>query len=204
MRGHPNLKTRTELNGETEVREKEVPMEENLRTYVVSPTLVVSRRCTRKEKGKGVVRKEVPPERDQVPSAGIRIMVYVEKPAKVLAVSSDTEEDPLAMEKVTKRVVEDIVGEAVAPQKVVSPRTSTGTVILETGKDPSAEEIQSQVLNAADVLCGHVQPLLQYLDLKREKYTGTTNNGSYVELVRYRMRAKVATTSAVAAKERQL
>ncbi|OAE29941.1 hypothetical protein AXG93_773s1820 [Marchantia polymorpha subsp. ruderalis] len=76
----------------------------------------------------------------------------LEKPAEVLAVSSDTKEDTVALEKVVERVVEDVVGEAFAPQKVVSPRTSTGTVTLESGEDPLAEETQSQVLSAANVM----------------------------------------------------
>ncbi|OAE23090.1 hypothetical protein AXG93_2590s1000 [Marchantia polymorpha subsp. ruderalis] len=37
--------------------------------------------------------------------------------------------------------------------KVASSRTSTDTVILETGEEPLAEETQSPVLGAADVLC---------------------------------------------------
>lgn len=83
------------------------------------------------------------------------------------------------------------------------PWTSTRIVILEPGEDSSAEETQSQVLNAVDVLCGQVLPLLQYLDRKSGKYAGTTTNRSYVELVCNRMRAKMATTSAASAKERQ-
>lgn len=59
----------------------------------------------------------------------------LERPVKVLAVSSDTEEDPVALKKVVKRAVEDVGAEAFAPQKVRSPWTSTGTVILESGKD---------------------------------------------------------------------
>ncbi|OAE31242.1 hypothetical protein AXG93_2356s1070 [Marchantia polymorpha subsp. ruderalis] len=50
----------------------------------------------------------------------------------------------------------------------------------------------------------NVIPLLRYFNSKFEKYVGTTNNGSYLELVRNRSRTKVATTSAAAAKQRQL
>lgn len=85
----------------------------------------------------------------------------------------------------------------------MSSRTSTGTIILETGEDTSAEETLSQVLNVADVVCGQVLQLLQSLDSKRGKYAGTTNNRSYVELVRNRTRAKVEVTSAALAKEQQ-
>ncbi|OAE28922.1 hypothetical protein AXG93_1981s1000 [Marchantia polymorpha subsp. ruderalis] len=129
--------------------------------------------------------------------------VPVEKPAEVLVVSSDIEKDPMALEKIAERVVEDIVKKIAASQKVMSPQTSTGTVILETSEDPLAEEIQSQGLNAADVLCGQVIPLLRYFDSKLEKYAGTTTR-SYVELVRNKTRAKMAATSAEPTKERQL
>lgn len=152
--GRPNLEAGTELNEETLGREKEVPVTKDLRTFAVSPTPLVSRRATRKEKGKAIMTEDVPPRRDQVTSAGIRMRVPLETPADVLAMSSDTEEDPVALEKVVERIVEDVVGETAAPQKVMSPRTSTGTVILETGEDPSAKEIKSQVLNAVDVHYG--------------------------------------------------
>ncbi|OAE22513.1 hypothetical protein AXG93_4855s1060 [Marchantia polymorpha subsp. ruderalis] len=62
---------------------------------------------------------------------------------------------------------------------MASPETSMGTVILETGKNPLAEEIKLEGINVADVLSGQVIPLL-------------------------RTRVKVATTQAVAEKERQL
>ncbi|OAE20308.1 hypothetical protein AXG93_1084s1000 [Marchantia polymorpha subsp. ruderalis] len=56
-------------------------------------------------------------------------------------------------EEVSEKAIENAGGEAYGPQKVASPRTSTGTVILETGEDHSAEEAQSQAFSAADVLC---------------------------------------------------
>ncbi|OAE32794.1 hypothetical protein AXG93_4893s1000 [Marchantia polymorpha subsp. ruderalis] len=100
--------------------------------------------------------REVPVAKDlricAVPSVGIRRKVPLKKPAEVLTVSSDTEEDPVALEKVAERVVE-------------------GASIT---------------------------------SVQRGKYAGTINNGSFVEQVRNRTRAKVATTSAPAAKERQL
>lgn len=84
----------------------------------------------------------------------------------MLTVSSDMEEDPVALEKIVERVVEGVAEEATAQQPVASPRTFTGTVILETREDPSAEEIKLEGINAADVLFGQVVPLLQYLDSK--------------------------------------
>ncbi|OAE20448.1 hypothetical protein AXG93_913s1010 [Marchantia polymorpha subsp. ruderalis] len=101
--------------------------------------------------------EEVPPRRDEVSSAGIRMKTPLKRTAKVFAVSSDTKEDPTALEKIIESAVEDVSGEACEPQKVKSPRTSAGTVILETGKDPTAEEAQSQVFSAADVLCGQIE-----------------------------------------------
>ncbi|OAE23999.1 hypothetical protein AXG93_4541s1010 [Marchantia polymorpha subsp. ruderalis] len=89
-----------------------------------------------------------------------------------------------------------------AEARVASPRTSTGTVILETGEDSSAEEIQSEGVNTADVLCGQVIPLLGYLNSKLGKYVRTINVGSYVELVRNKTRVKMATAHAVVDKER--
>lgn len=80
------------------------------------------------------------------------------------------------------------------------PQTSTRTVILETGKDTLTEENKSEGVNATDVLCGQVIPLLWYLNSKLGKYARTTNVGSYVELVRNRMRGKMATAHIVAKK----
>lgn len=110
----------------------------------------------------------------------------------------------MAPEKIAERVVEGVEGEITAHPPVASPRTSTGTVIFETGEDLSAEEIQSGGVNVADVLCGQVVPLLRYLDGKVRKYAGSITVGSYVKLVRNRTQAKVATTHVVAEKERQL
>ncbi|OAE29486.1 hypothetical protein AXG93_1433s1040 [Marchantia polymorpha subsp. ruderalis] len=80
---------------------------------------------------------------------------------QVLAVSSNTEEDLVVLEQVAAKAVEDVEAAESGSQKVASPRTFTGTVILKTGKDPSAEEVQSQVLSAADMLCVQVFLLLQ-------------------------------------------
>ncbi|OAE29012.1 hypothetical protein AXG93_3036s1410 [Marchantia polymorpha subsp. ruderalis] len=155
--GRSNPEAGAELNVETVVREKEVPVEKDRQTCVVSTTPLVTRRATRKEKYKAIMTEEVPIGRDQVTSAGTRMRVPLEMPAEVLAVSSDTEEDTLALQKIVERVVEDVV-----------------------------------------------IPLLRYLANKREKNAGTTNNGSYVELVRNRTQAKTTATSAAATKERQL
>ncbi|OAE31784.1 hypothetical protein AXG93_2355s1000 [Marchantia polymorpha subsp. ruderalis] len=92
----------------------------------------------------------------------------------------------------------------VEARPVSSPQTSMGTVIFETGDNPSAEEIQLEGVNAADVLCGQVIPLLRYLDSKLGKYARPTNVGSYVELVRNKTRVKVAKAHAVVEKQKQL
>ncbi|OAE18878.1 hypothetical protein AXG93_3022s1020 [Marchantia polymorpha subsp. ruderalis] len=109
--------------------------------------------------------EDVPLGRDKVPLVGIRMKAPFERPAEVLAMSSDTKEDLVALEKVAMRAIEDVGGEAFALQKVL--------------------------------------PLLQYLDLKCAKYAGSATNRSYMELVRNRTRAKVAASSAAAAKEQQ-
>ncbi|OAE22807.1 hypothetical protein AXG93_496s1020 [Marchantia polymorpha subsp. ruderalis] len=79
-----------------------------------------------------------------------------------------------------------------------------GTVTLETGEDPLAEDIQSEGINAADLLCGKVMPLLRYLDIKLGKYGGPSNVESYVELVRNMTRMKVAAARAIVKKDKQL
>lgn len=84
--------------------------------------------------------EDVPLGRDKVPLVGIRMKAPFERPAEVLAMSSDTKEDLVALEKVAMRAIEDVGGEAFALQKVMSPRMSTGTVILEPSEDPSVEE----------------------------------------------------------------
>lgn len=68
-------------------------------------------------------------------------------------------------------------------QPGTSHQTSTRTVILEIGEDTLAEEIQSGGINAADVKCGPVMPLLWYLDSKMKKYARPSTIKSYVELV---------------------
>ncbi|OAE26261.1 hypothetical protein AXG93_3667s1050 [Marchantia polymorpha subsp. ruderalis] len=105
-----------------------------------------------------------------------------EKKIEVLIVSSDTEEDPVSLEKIVDRVVEGVAREATLQQPVASELTSMGTIILEIIEDPSMEEIQSGGINAADVMCGQVMPLLRYLDSKLEKYVGSTTVGSYMKL----------------------
>ncbi|OAE31812.1 hypothetical protein AXG93_1838s1220 [Marchantia polymorpha subsp. ruderalis] len=168
----------------TAFREKEAPAGKKPKTTEVKSTPVEPSWATRKDKGKAVLTEEVPSRQDEVPSAGITMKTYRERTAEVLAVSSDIEEDPLALEEVVAKAVEDVGVAEGEPQKVASPRTSTGTVIRETDEDPSAEEAQSQAHNAADMLCVQVLPLLQYLDRKREKYAEATTTVSYMKIVK--------------------
>ncbi|OAE31002.1 hypothetical protein AXG93_1502s1020 [Marchantia polymorpha subsp. ruderalis] len=123
--------------------------------------------------------------------------------AEVLVVSSNTEEDTVALEEVAAKTVEDVGEAECGPHKMASPQTSSATVILEKGEDPSAEESQSQAPSAANMLCVQVLPLLQYLDRKREKYAEASTTESYVEIIRNRKRIKVAAAAEVAAKERK-
>ncbi|OAE32243.1 hypothetical protein AXG93_1089s1080 [Marchantia polymorpha subsp. ruderalis] len=80
----------------------------------------------------------------------------LERIAKVLVVSSDIEKDLVFMEIVIEKAIENAGGEAYGPQKVGSPRTSTGRVILETGEDPSTQEAQLQDADKGDNdFCGY-------------------------------------------------
>ncbi|OAE24378.1 hypothetical protein AXG93_4343s1470 [Marchantia polymorpha subsp. ruderalis] len=96
--------------------------------------------------------EEGTPKRNQVPSAKAKVSASSGKPLEVLTVSSDTEEDPVALQKIAEEEVEGIAGKATAQQPMTSPRTSTERVILETGEDPSAKEIQSERINVGNVL----------------------------------------------------
>ncbi|OAE23106.1 hypothetical protein AXG93_2403s1000 [Marchantia polymorpha subsp. ruderalis] len=78
----------------------------------------------------------------------------------------------MALDEVAAKVVEDVCVAKCEPQKVASPQTFTGIVILKT-----------------------------YLDKKQEKYAEATIPGSYVEIVRNRTRIKVVAAIEVAAKE---
>ncbi|OAE23326.1 hypothetical protein AXG93_1164s1000 [Marchantia polymorpha subsp. ruderalis] len=111
--------------------------------------------------------------------------------------------NPAALEEVVAKAVDDVGGVACGPQKVVTSRTSIGTVTLETGEEPSAEEAQSQALSVANILCVHVLSLLQYLNRKREKCANATTTRFCVEIVCNRTRTKVAAVVAVAVKERK-
>ncbi|OAE21953.1 hypothetical protein AXG93_242s1360 [Marchantia polymorpha subsp. ruderalis] len=113
-RGRPTPEAGAKLNM---MREKEAPVKKERWTSAVSPTPVVSSRVTRKEKGKAIMTEEVPPGRDEITSAGIRMKTPLERPAEVLTMSSNIEDDPVALEKVFERAVEDVGGEACGPQK---------------------------------------------------------------------------------------
>ncbi|OAE27677.1 hypothetical protein AXG93_3137s1170 [Marchantia polymorpha subsp. ruderalis] len=167
--GRPDSKVVAELEAETAVAEKYVPFEKYLLTSVVRPTPVVKHRATRKEKGKAIMTEEGTLGRDQVHSAEAKVRISLEKSAEVLKVSSDTEEDPVALKKIAMKIGDDIEGDTSAQPLVASPRTSTGTVILKTGEDSLAEEIQSKGVNVADVLCGQVIRLLRYLNRKETR-----------------------------------
>ncbi|OAE32870.1 hypothetical protein AXG93_3052s1000 [Marchantia polymorpha subsp. ruderalis] len=80
---------------------------------------------------------------------------------EVLTVSSNTEENPVALEEVAAKAVEDVAATESGLQKVISPQTSTYTVILEMDEEASADESQSPVLGAADLLSVQVLPLLK-------------------------------------------
>ncbi|OAE24749.1 hypothetical protein AXG93_1800s1000 [Marchantia polymorpha subsp. ruderalis] len=160
--------------------------------------------ASKKEKGKKVVTEEGIQDRNPGPSTEAVISALLEKTLEVLTVSLDTEVDPVSLEKIVDRVVEDVARETTTQQPVASPQTSTGTIILEIGEDPLAEEIQSKGINAVDMLCGQVVTLLRNLDSKLDKYARSSNVGSYVELVCNRTRVKVAAANSIVEKVESL
>ncbi|OAE24821.1 hypothetical protein AXG93_1988s1260 [Marchantia polymorpha subsp. ruderalis] len=184
---------------------EEVVMANEVNSYFEEErsTPVEPSRASKEDKGKVVMIEDVPLRRNEVPVESTRTKVPREQAAEVLTMSPDTKADPVALEEVTAKAVEDVAAAESGAQKVVSSRTSTNTVILETGEEPSADETQSPVLGAADLLSVQVLPLLQYLDRKREKYAEGRTNESYVEIVRNQTRMKVAVAAEVAAKERR-
>ncbi|OAE18236.1 hypothetical protein AXG93_2027s1000 [Marchantia polymorpha subsp. ruderalis] len=109
-------------------------------------------RASRKEKGKAVLTEDIPLKRWDVPRERTQRERPEEEAAEILTVSSDTEEDPVALEEVAAKAVEDVAAAEWKPPKVTSPRTSTDTVILKPGEEPSAEETQSTALGAVEVL----------------------------------------------------
>lgn len=89
-------------------REKEVPMGKKPGITEAQPTPAKTQRASKKDKGKAVSTEEVPPRQDEVPSEGIKMRVPRERAAEVLIVSSDTEEDSVALEEVAAMFVEDM------------------------------------------------------------------------------------------------
>ncbi|OAE32018.1 hypothetical protein AXG93_3733s1000 [Marchantia polymorpha subsp. ruderalis] len=113
-RGRPTREAGAEVNT---VREKEAPTEKGPRTSEVRLTTVASSRTTRKDKGKDVLIEEVPPTHDEVSLAGIKMKTPLKRIAEVLAVLSDSEEDPTALEEVVARAVEGAGGAECGPLK---------------------------------------------------------------------------------------
>ncbi|OAE28699.1 hypothetical protein AXG93_2091s1060 [Marchantia polymorpha subsp. ruderalis] len=80
-------------------------------------------------------------------------------------------------------------------QSMPSVQVSSGTVDLDCDKESSSEDSKSVGLSAADMLGERIIPLLRYLDVKMAKYAELAIADSYVELIRSRTRAKVATSA---------
>ncbi|OAE25778.1 hypothetical protein AXG93_4368s2390 [Marchantia polymorpha subsp. ruderalis] len=70
--------------------------------------------------------------------------------------------------------------------------------VARTKRKLETEETQSGGINATDVLCKKLVPLLCYLDEKLEKYAGSCDVGSYVKLVRNMTCVKVAAATMTA------
>ncbi|OAE30476.1 hypothetical protein AXG93_942s1190 [Marchantia polymorpha subsp. ruderalis] len=130
-----------------------------------------SRRAFEKSRAsRAILTEDVPLKRRYVPEEKTQWEEPRAEAAEVLTVSSDTKEDPVALEEVAAKAVEDVAAAEGEPQKATSSWTSTDTIILEKSEEPSVEKTQSAALNAVDVLSVQVLLLLQYLDWKREKY----------------------------------
>ncbi|OAE29001.1 hypothetical protein AXG93_3036s1280 [Marchantia polymorpha subsp. ruderalis] len=111
------------------------------------------------------------------------INFYKEKVRSELpAELSNTAEDPTSLEKLVDRVVKDVGRTITEQQPVPSTQMPSGTVDLDSGEGPPAEEYKSVELSAADMLGEQVIPLLRYLDGKMAKYTEPAIAVSYVEL----------------------
>ncbi|OAE29585.1 hypothetical protein AXG93_4003s1060 [Marchantia polymorpha subsp. ruderalis] len=98
-----------------------------------------------KNKGKVILTEDVPLKRRGEPEERTQREGPRAEAAELLSVYSDTEEDPVALEEVAAKAVEDMAAAECEPQKGTSHRTSTYTIILEKGEEPSAEETQSAV-----------------------------------------------------------
>ncbi|OAE27978.1 hypothetical protein AXG93_1062s1100 [Marchantia polymorpha subsp. ruderalis] len=188
---------------EKPAKSKDEPIMKKSCTEKGRSTFVEKSQASRRDKGKAILNEDIPLKRRDVPEERTQREGPWAEAAEVLTMSLDTEEDPMALEEVAAKAVEDVAATESEPQKVTSPRTSTDTIILEKGKEPSAEETQSATLGAIDVLSVQVLPLLQYLDRKREKYAEGNPSESYVEIVRNWTRAKRELALEFAAKERR-
>ncbi|OAE22206.1 hypothetical protein AXG93_1248s1000 [Marchantia polymorpha subsp. ruderalis] len=133
-------------------KEKEKSVGKKLRVIEERSTPVEPPRASKKDKGKAILFEEDPLRWNEVPVESIQMKVPREQVAEVLTMYSDTEEDPVALEEVAAKAVEDVAVAESGPQKVISPWTSTDTIILETGEEPSAEETQSPIMGAANLL----------------------------------------------------
>ncbi|OAE22932.1 hypothetical protein AXG93_2284s1000 [Marchantia polymorpha subsp. ruderalis] len=188
---------------EKAARGKKEPIMKKSCTEEDRSTSVEKSQASRRDKGKAIVSEDVPLKRRDVTQERTQRWEPCDQAVEVLTVSSDTEEDPVIIEEIAAKAVEDVATAESEQEKVTSPRTSTDTIILEKGEVPSAEETQSPVLGAVNVLSVQVLPLLQYLDRKREKYPEGNPSESYVEIARNQMRVKRELALEVAAKEQR-
>lgn len=111
---------------------------------------------------------------------------------------SDTSQHPTSLEELVDSAVEDVGRMMMKQQSMPSVQVSSGTVDLDCDKESSSEDSKSVGLSAADMLGERIIPLLRYLDVKMAKYAELAIADSYVELIRSRTRAKVATSAEVA------
>ncbi|OAE32877.1 hypothetical protein AXG93_3052s1070 [Marchantia polymorpha subsp. ruderalis] len=108
--------TREAGTGRNTVRKKEASAGKRPLTSEVRSTPIEPSRATKKDKGKAVLTKEVPPKQDKVPSACIRMKISRNRTVEVLALLSDTKQDPAALEKAVARAVESVLQKRLAEE----------------------------------------------------------------------------------------
>lgn len=125
---------------EKAVKEKENSMRKKPCITEDQSTAVEQSRASKKDKGNAILTEDVLLRQNEVLVESTRTKDPREEAVEVLTVSLDTEEDLVALEEVAAKAVEDVAAAKSGPQKVISPRTSTDTVILEMDEEPSADD----------------------------------------------------------------
>lgn len=172
-------------------------LEKDLWTSKVRPLAVVKRQATRKKNGKAIMTEEVISGRNQGKSSFGEACRSADSVIGHRGGPDGPEE--YSIENSGRRSGRDYCAATVGVISDVHGNSYIGDGRVFFSRRDSVGKV-----NAADMMCRQVIPLLRYLDNKLGKYAGTTNVGSYVELVRNRIRVKVATSHTIAEKKSQL